>query len=88
MRVSVGKALLLLLLFCCCCCVIVDCYSRSSSERASATGAEGIRLKEGGNINRSLASLGNVISALGKGWQNINRHGIFMCINVCMPTST
>ena len=36
------------------------------SERASATGAEGLRLKEGGNINRSLACLGNVISALGK----------------------
>lgn len=35
------------------------------SERASATGAEGIRLKEGGNINKSLVSLGNVISALG-----------------------
>lgn len=35
------------------------------SERASATGAEGIRLKEGGNINRSLVCLGNVISALG-----------------------
>ena len=37
----------------------------SNSERASATGAEGIRLKEGGNINRSLVCLGNVISALG-----------------------
>ena len=36
------------------------------SERVSATGAEGLRLKEGGNINRSLACLGNVISALGK----------------------
>ena len=35
------------------------------SERASATGAEGIRLKEGGNINKSLVCLGNVISALG-----------------------
>ena len=40
--------------------------SSSGSERASTTGAEGIRLKEGGNINRSLVSLGNVISALGK----------------------
>ena len=35
------------------------------SERVSATGAEGLRLKEGGNINKSLACLGNVISALG-----------------------
>ena len=40
-------------------------YNISNSERASATGAEGIRLKEGGNINRSLVCLGNVISALG-----------------------
>lgn len=35
-----------------------------SSERASATGAEGDRLKEGGSINRSLVCLGTVISAL------------------------
>ena len=34
------------------------------SERASATGAEGERLKEGGSINRSLVCLGSVISAL------------------------
>ena len=45
----------------------VSCVSCVFSERASATGAQGIRLKEGGNINRSLACLGNVISALGKG---------------------
>ncbi len=30
------------------------------------TGAEGVRLKEGGNINRSLVCLGTVISALGE----------------------
>ena len=36
------------------------------SERASATGAEGERLKEGGNINRSLVCLGTVISSLGE----------------------
>ena len=35
------------------------------SERADATGATGIRLKEGGSINKSLVTLGNVISALG-----------------------
>lgn len=34
------------------------------SERASATGAEGVRLKEGGSINKSLVCLGTVISAL------------------------
>ena len=34
------------------------------SERVSATGAEGARLKEGRSINRSLVCLGSVISAL------------------------
>ena len=38
----------------------------SRSERAAATGATGERLKEGGNINRSLVTLGNVISSLGE----------------------
>lgn len=37
----------------------------AGSERADATGATGVRLKEGGNINKSLVTLGNVISALG-----------------------
>ena len=36
------------------------------SERASASGATGDRLKEGSNINRSLVTLGIVISTLGK----------------------
>lgn len=36
----------------------------AGSERASATRAEGARLKEGGSINRSLVCLGTVISAL------------------------
>lgn len=37
----------------------------AGSERADATGATGVRLKEGGNINKSLVTLGNVISCLG-----------------------
>lgn len=36
------------------------------SERANSTGATGQRLKEGANINKSLVTLGSVISALGK----------------------
>ncbi|KAL0964817.1 hypothetical protein UPYG_G00329420 [Umbra pygmaea] len=36
----------------------------AGSERANATGANGARLKEGANINKSLVTLGNVISAL------------------------
>ena len=34
------------------------------SERADASGATGQRLKEGGHINKSLVTLGSVISAL------------------------
>lgn len=36
----------------------------AGSERADSTGAEGIRLKEGATINRSLTTLGKVIAAL------------------------
>ncbi|KAJ1563060.1 kinesin-like protein Klp8, partial [Cladochytrium tenue] len=36
----------------------------AGSERADATGAKGVRLKEGSAINRSLTALGKVISAL------------------------
>ncbi|KAM4754613.1 LOW QUALITY PROTEIN: kinesin-like protein KIF1C [Cyanocitta cristata] len=36
----------------------------AGSERADASGAKGIRLKEGANINKSLTTLGKVISAL------------------------
>ncbi|XP_074532189.1 uncharacterized protein kif16bb [Halichoeres trimaculatus] len=36
----------------------------AGSERADATGATGSRLKEGANINKSLVTLGSVISAL------------------------
>ncbi|XP_076811338.1 kinesin-like protein KIF13A [Clavelina lepadiformis] len=36
----------------------------AGSERSSKTGASGIRLKEGSNINKSLTTLGLVISAL------------------------
>ncbi|XP_065833404.1 kinesin-like protein KIF16B [Oscarella lobularis] len=42
----------------------INLVDLAGSERACATGATGIRLKEGGNINRSLVTLGNVISAL------------------------
>ncbi|KAF9419313.1 kinesin-like protein Klp8 [Podila epigama] len=36
----------------------------AGSERANSTGATGARLKEGANINKSLTTLGKVISAL------------------------
>ncbi|KAI7865855.1 hypothetical protein BDF14DRAFT_1729552 [Spinellus fusiger] len=42
----------------------------AGSERANSTGATGARLKEGANINRSLTTLGKVISGLAD--QSIN----------------
>jgi kinesin family member 1 len=36
----------------------------AGSERASTSGATGTRLREGGNINKSLTTLGRVIAAL------------------------
>ena len=41
-------------------------YVLFRSERASSSGAAGERLKEGANINKSLVTLGIVISTLGK----------------------
>jgi hypothetical protein len=37
----------------------------AGSERAKRTGAQGVQLKEGIDINKGLLALGNVISALG-----------------------
>jgi hypothetical protein len=42
----------------------IDFYFFFCSERADATGATGQRLKEGAHINKSLVTLGSVISAL------------------------
>lgn len=39
----------------------------AGSERVGHTGAEGIRLKEGGHINKSLLTLGTVIKKLADG---------------------
>lgn len=55
----------------------------AGSERADATGASGVRLKEGGNINKSLVTLGNVISALADmaqegGNGNLKRKSVFV----------
>eukprot|EP01117_Protostelium_nocturnum_P014748 TRINITY_DN5644_c0_g1_i1.p1 TRINITY_DN5644_c0_g1~~TRINITY_DN5644_c0_g1_i1.p1 ORF type:complete len:2035 (-),score=923.82 TRINITY_DN5644_c0_g1_i1:31-6135(-) len=42
----------------------INLVDLAGSERAASTGNTGVRLKEGANINKSLSSLGKVISAL------------------------
>ncbi|KAL5530751.1 hypothetical protein ACEPAF_7009 [Sanghuangporus sanghuang] len=42
----------------------INLVDLAGSERANSTGASGQRLKEGANINKSLTTLGKVISAL------------------------
>lgn len=49
----------------------------AGSERADSTGAKGTRLKEGANINKSLTTLGKVISALAEIVRNVSRHFLF-----------
>lgn len=39
----------------------------AGSERAAKTGAEGVRLREGSHINKSLMTLGTVIKKLSEG---------------------
>nr|XP_055069484.1 kinesin-like protein KIF1A isoform X18 [Misgurnus anguillicaudatus] len=46
----------------------------AGSERADSTGAKGTRLKEGANINKSLTTLGKVISALAEVDSGINKN--------------
>lgn len=52
----------------------------AGSERADATGATGVRLKEGGNINKSLVTLGNVISALGR-FTLVSSYSLWFCVS-------
>lgn len=47
----------------------------AGSERANSTGATGQRLKEGANINKSLTTLGKVISSLAIASQDAGKKG-------------
>ena len=44
--------------------IVSSLVDLAGSERANSTGATGQRLKEGANINKSLTTLGKVISSL------------------------
>eukprot|EP00002_Diphylleia_rotans_P039226 TRINITY_DN9055_c0_g1_i4.p1 TRINITY_DN9055_c0_g1~~TRINITY_DN9055_c0_g1_i4.p1 ORF type:complete len:1927 (+),score=590.84 TRINITY_DN9055_c0_g1_i4:53-5833(+) len=46
---------------------VLNLVDLAGSEKASLTGAEGIRLKEGAHINKSLLTLGTVIAKLSEG---------------------
>ncbi|KAK8951048.1 Kinesin-like protein NACK2 [Platanthera zijinensis] len=46
----------------------------AGSERAGKTGAEGMRLKEGSHINKSLMALGTVIKKLSDGAESLGGH--------------
>uniref|UniRef100_A0A452UDC5 Kinesin family member 1C n=1 Tax=Ursus maritimus TaxID=29073 RepID=A0A452UDC5_URSMA len=48
----------------CPCSFKISLVDLAGSERADSSGARGMRLKEGANINKSLTTLGKVISAL------------------------
>lgn len=43
---------------------VLNLVDLAGSERADQTGARGVRLKEGGHINKSLLFLSNVIKSL------------------------
>ncbi|KAL3632554.1 hypothetical protein CASFOL_025538 [Castilleja foliolosa] len=57
--------------FVCLSCNLVDL---AGSERAAKTGAEGVRLKEGSHINKSLMTLGTVIKKLSEGAESQGGH--------------
>lgn len=53
---------------------VLNLVDLAGSERAAKTGAEGIRLKEGSHINKSLMTLGTVIKKLSEGAESQGSH--------------
>nr|XP_043629073.1 kinesin-like protein KIN-7O isoform X2 [Erigeron canadensis] len=53
---------------------ILNLVDLAGSERAAKTGAEGVRLKEGSHINKSLMTLGTVIKKLSEGAESQGGH--------------
>jgi kinesin family protein 1 len=60
----------------------VSLVDLAGSERADSTGAKGTRLKEGANINKSLTTLGKVISALAELVSFLVCYKIFRCVYI------
>nr|XP_047133300.1 kinesin-like protein KIF16B isoform X1 [Hydra vulgaris] len=56
----------------------INLVDLAGSERANSTGATGLRLKEGGNINKSLVTLGSVISSLAEASTNPKKSNLFI----------
>ncbi|XP_047946706.1 kinesin-like protein KIN-7O isoform X1 [Salvia hispanica] len=53
---------------------VLNLVDLAGSERAAKTGAEGVRLKEGSHINKSLMILGTVIKKLSEGTESQGGH--------------
>uniref|UniRef100_A0A453KWW6 Kinesin-like protein n=1 Tax=Aegilops tauschii subsp. strangulata TaxID=200361 RepID=A0A453KWW6_AEGTS len=53
---------------------VLNLVDLAGSERAAKTGAEGVRLKEGSHINKSLMTLGTVIKKLSEGIKGQGGH--------------
>ncbi|CAL9754688.1 unnamed protein product [Musa acuminata subsp. burmannicoides] len=53
---------------------VLNLVDLAGSERAAKTGAEGVRLKEGSHINKSLMTLGTVIKKLSEGAEGQGIH--------------
>ncbi|PIA53947.1 hypothetical protein AQUCO_00900489v1 [Aquilegia coerulea] len=53
---------------------VLNLVDLAGSERAAKTGAEGMRLKEGSHINKSLMTLGTVIKKLSEGVESNGGH--------------
>ncbi|XP_066931850.1 kinesin-like protein KIF16B [Clytia hemisphaerica] len=56
----------------------INLVDLAGSERADSTGATGVRLKEGANINKSLVTLGSVISSLAEASTNTKKKNVFI----------
>ncbi|KAK1316318.1 Kinesin-like protein NACK2 [Acorus calamus] len=53
---------------------VLNLVDLAGSERAAKTGAEGVRLREGSHINKSLMTLGTVIKKLSEGAESHGSH--------------